>query len=279
MVSELFCLLLIDQHILNLGSTSSTSAVTVAGFTTAGGTSYSELSDPYSIFVDSDGTMFIMDTANYRVLKWYADQPLGFIVAGGRGSGTTLNKIGTSYAIYVDDQSNIYISEYSNHRVTLWFNGNTTAGIIVAGNNTAGNTLYQLRNPWGVFVDSMYGIYVVDRGNHRVQFWEQYGVVGVIVAGQSGVAGAWSNQFSSPTGITLDQFGNLYILDSGNDRIQQWASGATFGVTVASVSMSTPKGMSFDPFGNLVVADSGNHRVLLFSIICRKLDYVMIFST
>ncbi|CAF3026954.1 unnamed protein product, partial [Rotaria sp. Silwood2] len=205
-------------------------------------------------------------------------------------SGTTLNKIGTSYAIYVDDQSNIYISEYSNHRVTLWFNGNTTAGTIVAGNNTAGSALYQLRNPWGVFVDSMYGIYVVDRGNHRVQYFEKSkhnifqsflchmfeyftdAVNGTTVGGQSGVPGAFANQFNLPTAITLDQFGNLYILDSGNDRIQQWASGATFGVTVASVAMGTPKGMSFDPFGNLVVADSGNHRVILFPVICRKLD-------
>ena len=75
--------------------------------------------------------MFIMDTLNYRVMKYLPGQPLGFAVAGNRGSGTTLDKIGTSYGIYLDDQLNIYISEYSNHRVTVWLNGNTTAGSIV----------------------------------------------------------------------------------------------------------------------------------------------------
>ncbi|CAF3163388.1 unnamed protein product, partial [Rotaria sp. Silwood2] len=104
-------------------------------------------------------------------------------------------------------------------------------------------------------------------------------VVGVTVAGQSGVAGAFSNQFNLPTAITFDQFGNLYVLDSGNDRIQQWVPGSTFGVTVASVAMGIPKGMAFDPSGNLVVADTGNHRVILFSVICRKLDYLMTFIT
>lgn len=174
-----------------LGSTSSTSAVTIAGFTLAGGNSLSEFNDPYSIFVNTDGTMYILDNANSRVVKWLAGQPLGFTVAGGHGNGTTLNKIGTSVAIYLDDQENIYISEYSNNRVTKWFNGNFTAGIIVsiidmksffynqfdaiqvAGNNTAGSTLYQLNRPWGIFIDSMYGIYVVDRNNHRVQYWEK----------------------------------------------------------------------------------------------------------
>ncbi|CAF4840942.1 unnamed protein product [Rotaria sp. Silwood1] len=250
------------------GSTSSTSAVTVAGYTTTGGSSFSELNDPYSIFVDSEGTMYIMDTTNYRVIKWRSGEPLGFIVAGGHGTGTTLDKIGTSYAIYLDDQSNIYISEYSNHRVTIWLNGNTTAGNIVAGNNTAGSALNQLRNPWGLFVDSIYGLYVVDRGNHRIQYWEKGN--GVTLCGQSGVAGSWSNQLSSPTSITLDQFGNMYIMDFGNNRIQQWAPGATFGITVASASMSGPRGLAFDPSGNLATADTGNHRIVLFSVICRK---------
>ncbi|CAF5066686.1 unnamed protein product, partial [Rotaria sp. Silwood1] len=115
--------------ISNLGSTSSTSAVTLAGLSTGGGNGYSELSDPYSIFVDLNGIMYILDTGNFRVVKWLPGQPLGFTVAGSGVTGTTLDKIGTSYAIYLDNQSNIYISEYGNHRITKWLNGNLTAGI------------------------------------------------------------------------------------------------------------------------------------------------------
>ena len=75
--------------------------------------------------------MYIMDTLNYRVVKWLYGHPLGFTVAGGRGLGNTFDKIGTAYAIYLDNQSNIYISEYSNHRVTKWTAGNTASGILV----------------------------------------------------------------------------------------------------------------------------------------------------
>jgi len=120
--------------LFHLGSTSGTSAVTIAGFTSSGtgGNGYSEFSYPSSIYVDLTGIMYILDTGNYRVVKWLPGQPLGFSVVGNRGSGSTLDKIGTSYGLYLDNQANIYVSEYSNHRVTMWYSGNTTAGIVVS---------------------------------------------------------------------------------------------------------------------------------------------------
>jgi hypothetical protein len=41
----------------------------------------------------------------------------------------------------------------------------------VAGGNGAGSTPDKLNSPWGVYVDGNGTIYVVDRGNHRVQKW------------------------------------------------------------------------------------------------------------
>ena len=93
---------------------------------------------------------------------------------------------------------------------------------------------------------------------------------GTLIAGETGVAGSWSYQFSSPTAITFDQFGNMFIMDAGNDRIQRWNPSATYGVTVASAALSNGRGMSFDTFGSLVVADYSNHRVVSFSAVCRK---------
>ncbi|CAF5224597.1 unnamed protein product, partial [Rotaria magnacalcarata] len=112
-----------------------------------------------------------MDTSNYRVLRWTVGDTLGYVVAGGNGNGGAFTQIGASYALFVDAQYNIYISEQSNHRVTKWLNGNTTAGVLVAGGNGAGSTPDKLNSPWGIYVDNTSGIYIVDRGNHRVQYW------------------------------------------------------------------------------------------------------------
>jgi hypothetical protein len=75
--------------------------------------------------------MYILDTSNYRVLKWNLGDPFGTVIAAGHGNGAALTQIGTSYAMCFDNQNNIYISEYSNHRVTKWINGNNSMGQLV----------------------------------------------------------------------------------------------------------------------------------------------------
>ncbi|CAF4329534.1 unnamed protein product, partial [Rotaria magnacalcarata] len=76
-------------------------------------------------------TMYILDTSNYRVLRWQMGDTLGYVVAGGNGNGGAFTQMGASYGMFVTDSYNIYISEQSNHRVMKWLNGNTTAGVLV----------------------------------------------------------------------------------------------------------------------------------------------------
>ena len=104
---------------------------TVAGFSLGSGPSRSELYNPTAIYVDLTGSMYILDSLNYRVLFWRAGDPLGTIIINGRGSGTTFDRIGRSYAMFIDGQQNIYVSENANNRVTKWFYGNNTISLLV----------------------------------------------------------------------------------------------------------------------------------------------------
>lgn len=113
-----------------LGSGSGSNGTTVAGFTTSGGSSFSELNNPTALALFYNTILYIYDSSNYRVLRWSIGDPLGFVVAGGRGSGTTLDKISTGYGLYVDSQFKVYVSEYGNHRVTMW--PNSTIGYLVS---------------------------------------------------------------------------------------------------------------------------------------------------
>ena len=90
------------------------------------------------------------------------------------------------------------------------------------------------------------------------------------VAGTTSDAGPWAYQLSSPTAITLDSAGLIYVLDTGNNRVQRWRVGATFGTTVVAASMSTPYGLAIDADGNIVVGDMSNHRIMSFGLTCRK---------
>ena len=62
----------------------------------------------------------------------------------------------------------------------------------------------------------------------------------------------------------------MYVMDSGNNRIQRWWPGSTYGVTVVAASFSNPRGIAFDPSGNLAIADQSYDRVVLASIVCRE---------
>ncbi|CAF4732949.1 unnamed protein product, partial [Rotaria magnacalcarata] len=75
--------------------------------------------------------MYILDTSNYRILKWRLGEPLGYVIVGNQAAGSGLNQISTSYAMFVDNQYNIYVSDSGNSRVVKWLATNTTAGILV----------------------------------------------------------------------------------------------------------------------------------------------------
>jgi sugar lactone lactonase YvrE len=91
---------------------------------------------------------------------------------------------------------------------------------------------------------------------------------GINVAGGNG-AGSTANQLYNPSDVFVDNNGNIYINDFGNDRIQKWAPGATAGVTVAGGNgqgsaanqLYRPASVFVDGSGNIYVADLPNDRI------------------
>ncbi|CAF5222130.1 unnamed protein product, partial [Rotaria magnacalcarata] len=119
------------NHRIQRFDTGSLTGSTVAGVTGSVGSSRSQLYYPTSISVTKNETMFIMDTSNYRVLRWQMGDTLGYVVAGGNGNGGAFTQIGASYELFIDAQYNVYVSENSNHRVTKWLSTNPSIGILV----------------------------------------------------------------------------------------------------------------------------------------------------
>jgi sugar lactone lactonase YvrE len=92
---------------------------------------------------------------------------------------------------------------------------------------------------------------------------------GGVVTRQWGAAGSQQGQFNHPRGATLDARGNVYIADSGNNRIQQFTSSGAFLRTwgqngAAATRLNAPRGIALDKQGNLYVADTGNNRIVKF---------------
>lgn len=84
------------------------------------------------LYVDTNGSIYIADSTNHRVVRWTSSNSTGVIVAGNGISGASLSQLNVPYGVWVDSNSNVFVTEHNNHRVTRWAPSAST-GVVVAG--------------------------------------------------------------------------------------------------------------------------------------------------
>ena len=81
-----------------------------------------------------------------------------------------------------------------------------------------------LAEPYGLAQDPHGALYISDAGdNNRIRVLRADGVVGALAGGAEGFRdgqGAVA-RFNAPSGIVLDELGNLYVADTGNHAIRK----------------------------------------------------------
>ncbi|HEV7459959.1 MAG TPA: polysaccharide deacetylase family protein [Solirubrobacteraceae bacterium] len=72
-------------------------------------------------------------------------------------------------------------------------------------------------------------------------------------------------RLSSPTGMATDTFGNVFVADTGHDRVARFTVGGRYLGSVGGPSvLSQPEGVAVDAFGDVYVADTGHSRIVEF---------------
>ena len=251
--------------------------------------------------------------------------------SSGDGGAATSALLSSPTGVALDAAGNLYIADQANNRAqfvaaatcssSCRWGQSTTIGYVytIAGTGTAGHsgdggaaTSAHLDLPTGVALDAAGNLYIADQYNNRVQFvaaatcssscrWGQSSTANDIytIAGSSsgndghtGDSGAATAALlNSPDGVTLDSAGNLYIADTGNNRVQfvaaatcssscRWGQSSTAndiytiagsasgtsgssgdGGAATSALLDGVAGVALDPSGNLYVADTDNNRV------------------
>jgi outer membrane protein assembly factor BamB len=165
----------------------------------------------------------------------------------------------------------------------------------------------QFVSPQGLALDAQGNVYVADRGNRRIQVFDQQGGLLMVFsdarftgpkyvtldeAGRIyvsdasekvhvfngrgdplesfGQPGALPSQFSQIADLAVDAAGDLYVVDSGNARVQKFSmlSGLllTFGDEGEEASLlSRPQGIAVDAEGNVYVADAQSGRIVVYA--------------
>lgn len=265
----------------------------VAGFSGDGGAATSaQLDTPTGIAIDANGNLYIADSHNQRIREVSAGKITtiaGTGVAGysGDGSAATSAQLDLPGAVAVDANGNVYIADTNNQRVRKVSGGNITTVAGTGEQNYTGDggaaTSASLDSPAGVAVDSAGNLYISDRHNHRIREVSVSGMITTLAgsgtptfAGGFGGDGAAATAASlaSPTGISVDTNGDVYIADSKNQRVRQISNGSINTVAgtgeqgfagdsgpAVSAVLDTPRAAATDASGNLAIADTFNQRI------------------
>ncbi|CAF0829287.1 unnamed protein product [Adineta steineri] len=212
-----------NNHRVVYWANGASSGTTIAGITGTSGFTNNTFNWPCAITRDSStGTLYIADTYNHRIMKYFANASSGTVVAGGNGAGTGITQLYYPYGFTFDSSSNsLLIANYHTNNIVRWVLG-ASSWTLVIGSPTglSGSTSTLLNQPVGIALDSMSNIYVADSKNHRIQFFVAGQSNGTTAAGVTGSSGISPSQLNSPYWVIIDNQLNLYVSDHNNNRVQ-----------------------------------------------------------
>jgi uncharacterized protein (TIGR03437 family) len=249
-----------------------------------------------AIAIGPDGLLYFSDRGSNRVRKVTAEGVVvtvagimgspGFSGDGGPARAARLNfPMGLAF----DAEGSLYICDASNHRIRKL----DASGVIqtVAGTGQAGYSgddgdalKAQINTPTGVAVDAQGRVYFADSLNNRIMRIGKDGIIstyaGTGTRGGTGDGGpAVEATLSSPTGVSMDGAGNLYIADRLNFRIRKVTAdgrietvagneepGSRREESLASKRrLNQPQGVFAASDGSVYIANTGDHQILALS--------------
>ena len=266
--------------------------ITLAGVAGASGSangagSAARFNMPFDLTVDGAGNVFVADTYNHAIRKI---TPAGVVatfagLAGKSGStnGTaSIARFNYPTGVAIDGAGNMYVADQGNHtirKITPAGVVTTLAGLAGKSGSTNGTgSEARFYYPQKIAVDDAGNLYVVDKYNQTIRKITPAGVV-TTLAGLAGASGSTNGtgseaRFYQPSGITVDNAGNVYVADTANHTIRKITpegvvttiSGLAGSVGSANGTGSAarfyyPSGVAVDRAGNLYVADALNNSI------------------
>jgi len=246
---------------------------------------------PEGVAVDLAGNLYTTESGRVRkvsngVITTVAGIGHTFVYVSGDSfsgdNGPAVSARLAGSAVAVDSAGSLYIADGGNHRIRKVSNGIITT---VAGNGMAGfggdngpATSARLQYPFDVAVDSAGNLYIADYANSRIRKVSNGVITTVAGTGQNGFSGdngpATSARLWSPAGVAVDAAGNLYVADSGNNRVRKVSNGVittvagngTFGFSgdngpATNAQLAGQSRVTVDSAGNLYIAEYNNQRI------------------
>ena len=243
--------------------------------------------DPLADVEDMPGKGYSQTPDLSGTVRYIVGQGIGKDRFAGEGGLATCALLNFPSAVAVDSAGTLFIADTWNHRIRRV---DSKTGIIqtVAGTGQSKWTgdggfgvSASLNEPVALVLDGTC-LYIADQSNNRIRMLDLVSGVITTVAGtgDSGYNGdgmpAVESSLAGPSGLAIDQEGNLYIADTFNGRIRMIdrstgilstvaGDGAEFryerGVNEQSQALARPYGIAMTPQGHVLITDSDHHLI------------------
>jgi hypothetical protein len=231
--------------------------------------------------------VYVADSRNDTIRK-VTTQSVVTTLAGKAGTRDSADGIGTRarfdqpFGLAVDGSGNVYVADTYNNTIRKVTPGGavtTLAGTAGPDGGSADGTgsAASFNVPVGIAVDSDGTLYVADQRNNTIRKVSAAGAVTTLAGspppmppGSADGTGA-DARFSAPTGVAVDNSGNVYVADGSNNTIRKVTPAGVVttlaglagrnGSTDATGDMARfnfPSGVAVDGMGNVYVADEIN---------------------
>lgn len=254
---------ILSTEVITLAGSASSSAIDATG-------TAATFFNPAGII--SDGTnLYVADENNHKIRQIEISSGIVTTLAGSGSYGAvdatgTAASFGYPYGLVIEN-GNLYVTDRGNNNIRKIVLS-TQAVSTLAGNlgtqgaTDATGTAASFNSPCGISSDGV-NLYVADQGNNKIRKIVIASKVVTTFAG-TGIAGATDAagvlaSFYAPIGIATDG-SNLFVTDSGNNKIRKVAILSREVSTFAGTSLLYPGGIATDGT-NLFVADMGNHKI------------------
>ncbi|CAF1539650.1 unnamed protein product, partial [Adineta ricciae] len=208
---------------------------------------------PMDVFVDTKNSIYVLSKDKKQIIVWHNNS-----INPTQNISANFERLSS---LFVRSNGDIYFIAGLHIRVLMrWISEKNSFTIIT---NVSPNCAE-------IFIDINDRFYCSVTADHQVlrRNMKSSSTNEIVVIGRNEL-GSDSTQLHSPWGIFVDVNFDLFVADSGNDRIQLFPLGETKGITVAGrqsphsiIELDYPTGVALDAKKYLFIVDAKNNRIV-----------------